>query len=101
MNFSEDIRSLTDFKKNTGEFTEHLKATGRPVVLTVNGRASLVVQDAAAYQEMMEALERAAIYEDIRTGLEETERGEGQPAAEVFAEMREMYRNAAKTKGNR
>ncbi len=44
-----DIQSLTDFKKNTPDFVQQLKETGEPIVLTINGKAELVVQDAASY----------------------------------------------------
>jgi len=55
----EDIHSLTDFQRNTREHVERLKQTGRPEILTVNGEAQLVVQHAAAYQRMLEELERS------------------------------------------
>lgn len=35
-----------------------LRRSGRPEVLTINGKAELVVQDAAAYQRLLEALEK-------------------------------------------
>ena len=44
----QDIRSLTDFQRNTKSHLKRLKSTGRPEVLTVNGKAELIVQDAAA-----------------------------------------------------
>ena len=59
----------------------------RIVVLTVNGKAEVVVQDAKSYQTMTEQLERVETLEAIRQGLEEAERGEGRPAREVFAEL--------------
>jgi hypothetical protein len=55
----EDIHSLTDFQRNTREHVERLRQTGRPEILTVNGEAQLVVQHAAAYQRMLEELERS------------------------------------------
>lgn len=45
-----DIYSLTDFQRNTRRHIERLRRTGRPAVLTVNGAAELVVQEAEAYQ---------------------------------------------------
>ena len=50
IDISKDIHSLTDFKRRTTELVGQLKTTGRPLVLTVNGKAELVVQDAASYQ---------------------------------------------------
>ena len=52
----EDIRSLTDFQRNTKSHLKRLKATGRPEVLTVNGKAELIVQNAAAYEETLDAI---------------------------------------------
>lgn len=91
LNVSQDIRSLTEFKRNTTELTEQMRASGRPLVLTVNGKAEFVVQDAASYQAMTEAAERAATVEGIRRGLEQSLRGEGRPAGEFFAEFRARH----------
>lgn len=55
----EDIGSLTDFHRNSKIHWRRLKTSGRPEVLTINGKAELVVQDAAAYQRLLEAVERA------------------------------------------
>lgn len=54
----QDIASLTDFHRNSTTYCLQLKRSGRPQVLTVNGKAVLVVQDAAAYQRLLEAVER-------------------------------------------
>ena len=40
---SEDIRSVTDLKRNTREILDHLHATGRPVILTVNFVSAVLV----------------------------------------------------------
>ena len=55
MNFTEDIRSVTELKRRTREILNHVHATGRPVVLTVNGRADSVILDAAVYQKHLQA----------------------------------------------
>jgi DNA topoisomerase VI subunit A len=56
----QDIASLTDFHRNSTAHCKRLKQSGRPEVLTVNGKAVLVVQDAAAYQRLLEAAENIA-----------------------------------------
>ena len=48
VNLREDIHPLTDFKRKTGDFLKKMRKTKRPVVLTVNGKAELVVQDAVS-----------------------------------------------------
>lgn len=91
INLHRDIHSLTDFKRNTNDFMKQMKETHTPVVLTVNGKAELVVQDAESYQRMMDRLEQIDAIEGIQRGLEQMERGEGRPAAEVFADFRQRH----------
>jgi PHD/YefM family antitoxin component YafN of YafNO toxin-antitoxin module len=52
----EDIGSLTDFNRNTKAHLKRLKRTGRPELLTVNGKAEVVVQNASAYERMLRSL---------------------------------------------
>jgi len=54
----EDIRSFTDFARNAKSHIDRLRRTGRPELLTVNGKAEVVVQNAAAYQRLIESLEK-------------------------------------------
>jgi predicted transcriptional regulator len=58
------------------------------VVLTVNGKAQAVVQDAEAYQRLLDIAARADVFEAIRQGLDDAARGRTRPAREVFAEFR-------------
>jgi prevent-host-death family protein len=53
--FTEDIRSVTDVKRNTKEILEQIHRTRRPVVVTVNGRADAVLVDAETYQKRLSA----------------------------------------------
>ena len=87
----EDIHSLTDFQRNTKEHIQRLKETGRPEVLTVNGKAEIVVQDAASYQKLLELIDRAEAIEGIQKGLESMQRGEGKSAQEVFTRLRKKH----------
>jgi PHD/YefM family antitoxin component YafN of YafNO toxin-antitoxin module len=54
----EDIGSLTEFQRNTQAHLKRLKRTGRPELLTVNGKAEVIVQNASAYQRLIESLEK-------------------------------------------
>ncbi len=87
-----EIRSLTEFKRHTAEFLDRLRASGRPQVLTINGRAELVVQDAKAYQELMDIVERASALEGIRRGLDDMAAGRTQPAKVALADVRRRLR---------
>ena len=87
LDLSRDIHPLTDFKRNTAEFLSQLKTTGQPVVLTINGKAELVVQDARSYQRLLELAERLETIEAVQEGLASMKRGEGRPADAVFDEL--------------
>lgn len=71
INIVKDIESLSNFKRNTAKYVKQMKKSGSPVVLTVNGKAQVVVQDADSYQRMLELLERAETIEGIRKGLDD------------------------------
>lgn len=89
---SKDIRSLTDFKRETPKFLDELKASGgRAVVLTVNGEAELAVMSAATFQHVLEALDTLDSIRCIREGLEQAKRGEGMPADAFFATFRKKH----------
>jgi prevent-host-death family protein len=101
LNISEDIRSLTEFKRNTAEFMGQLEATGRPLVLTVNGEAKIVVQDAAAYQRLLEQIDRLEAIEGIRKGLESMKEGRGISFEQFKREMEKKYNLPSKRPGKK
>jgi len=78
---TQDIHSLTTFKRNSSGLMKHMKKTGRPLVLTVKGKAEAVVFDAKAYQEVASQLDAVA---SIRRGLEQARKGAGRPADAVY-----------------
>lgn len=82
-----DIQSLTTFRRSSGHFMKHLRRSKRPLVLTVNGKAAAVVQDAEAYQRLLDIAARADAREGIRQGLEDARKGKLRPAGDVFAEF--------------
>jgi prevent-host-death family protein len=81
------MQSLTTFRRASGDFTKQLKKTKRPVVLTVNGKAAAVVQDAEAYQRLLDIAAGADADEGIRKGLDDVAHGRTAPARQVFDEI--------------
>lgn len=92
LNISRDIHSLSDFKRNTTDFLEQMEKTGAPVVLTINGKAKIVVQDAESYQRMLELLDKAETVEGIRQGLSDVEAGKTMSLDQFDKEMRKKIR---------
>jgi prevent-host-death family protein len=86
-----DIHSLTDFKRRTAAYLAQIKQTGHPLVLTLNGKAELVVQDAAAYQRLLDEVDRAEAIEGIRKGLRAVQEGRTRPVEDVLEELRQSH----------
>jgi len=87
LDITKDIQSLTTFRRSSGNFMKQLKKTKRPVVLTVNGKAAAVVQDAAAYQRLLDIAACADANEGIRQGLDDSMHNRVRPVTEFFAEF--------------
>jgi PHD/YefM family antitoxin component YafN of YafNO toxin-antitoxin module len=88
LDLANDIRSLSEFKRNTVDLLDRLRKTGHPLVLTINGKAELVVQDAAAYQAL---LDRVEAIEGIQQGLADVKAGRTKPARQVFGRLRRKH----------
>ena len=78
---TQDIRTLTDFKRHTNGMIRQIQKNGRPVVLTVKGKAEAVVMDASTYQRMADSLSAIA---GIRRGLAQAKKGKGRSVDDVF-----------------
>jgi prevent-host-death family protein len=86
-----EIRSVTEFQRNIKDYVGRLKQRRTPLVLTVNGRAELVVQDAESYQEMLDRLEHAEALAAVRKGMEQFDRGEGIALDEAEERLRKKH----------
>ena len=89
-----DIHSLTDFQRNAKSYLERIRRSGRPIVLTVNGKAAAVVHDAAGYQKLLDAIDRAEALGGIRRGLASMKRGEGRPLKDALEDLGRKYEGA-------
>jgi prevent-host-death family protein len=86
-----EVRSVTEFQRNIKDYVGRLKETKKPLVLTVNGRAELVVQDAESYQLILERLDRAETLASIRRGVEQFDQGQGIPLDEAEERLRKKH----------
>ena len=94
VNLENGIDSLTNFKRQTADYLRQLHSSGEPLVLTVNGKAEVVVQDAAAYQRLVEVaakVERDEAIAAIRAGLADAEAGRVQPARKALKALAKKY----------
>ena len=82
---SEDIHSITDLKRNTATLLNQVHSTGRPVILTVNGRAEVVMLDAREYDKLIGAFR---LLKDLLPAEEEVRAGKTRDAKEFFRVIR-------------
>lgn len=91
MKLTRDIQSLSVFKRDSSKFMRQLKKTKEPMILTVNGKASIVVQDAESYEELLHAKEKMDALRVIQRGLADVKAGRTTPADEFFMEFFARY----------
>lgn len=91
MDITRDIQALTTFRNHSAAMLRQLKKTKRPVVLTVNGKAAAVVQDAVAYQRLLDIAARADAEDGIRQGREDVAKGRVSPARKALKSFRREH----------
>lgn len=89
LNLSEDIRSVTDLKRHTREILQQVHRTGRPVVLTVNGRADAVLLDAKTYEKHLRAFNLARL---LAEGEADVSAGRARSARSVLREFKNAHK---------
>ncbi len=87
MKLARDIQSLSTFKRESTRLIKQMKKTKEPMVLTVNGKAEIVVQDAESYQELLESKDRMDTINILRKRLATLKQSKGRSAEEFFSEF--------------
>ena len=98
LDIANDIQSLSHFKRKTAEVMKRMKKTGNPIVLTINGKAEIVVQEAAAYQRLKELADKAEMMEFLLESLADMEAGRTEPALEALERLAKKYKLKRKRK---
>ena len=91
LDITTDIQPLTTFRRSSADFMKQLRKSKRPIVLTVNGKAAAVVQDAEAYQRLLDIAASADAEEGIRQGLDDERKGKTRPVRQFFSEFEAMH----------
>src|SRR5689334_10195570 len=86
-----EIYALSDFQRNAKSHIRRLRKTGRPEILTVNGRAAVVIQDAETYRRAMAAAAHAAEIAAVDEALEQMKAGLGIPLEQVDRQLRKEF----------
>ena len=86
-----NIHPLSDFQRSAKAFLTTLKESQAPIILTVNGKAAVVVQDAESYQRLLDRMELLESLAGIRKSLDEFEQGRSMPLDEAFQQLRQKH----------
>src|SRR5262249_48877742 len=92
---AEDIVPIGHFKTHASEHIRNIHRTGRPMVITQNGRAAAVVLTPEEFEELGH---RAFARAKIEAGIRSAEGGRASSAAEVEARVIAKIRKVARKK---
>jgi prevent-host-death family protein len=98
LDIANDVQSLSHFKRKTAEVMKQMKKTGNPIVLTINGKAEIVVQEAAAYQRLKKLADKAEMIEILRESRADIEAGRTEPALEALERLAKKHKLKPKRK---
>jgi len=88
LSITEDIRSVSDLKKRTHEIFEQTHRTGRPVIVTVNGKPDVVLLDAGVFEKRLKTLNLISMLSEAEADIKKKRT---RPARDF---LKEFKRNA-------
>jgi prevent-host-death family protein len=71
LSISEDIKTVSDLKKKTSEIFQQMHQTGRPIIVTVNGRPDAVLMDVAVFEKKLKSLNLGILLAEAETDIRE------------------------------
>jgi prevent-host-death family protein len=85
LSLTEDVKTVSELKNSLRSVFEQIHQTGRPVVVTVNGKPDVVLMDAAQFERKLRALNLAAL---LARGEDDIRRGRTRPARAFLGELK-------------
>lgn len=92
VSFIEDIKSVSDLKKKTREIFKQMHRTGRPIIVTVNGKPDAVLLGAEVFEKKLKALNLGVLLAEAEA---EAKKGNIRPARDFLKE----FKHSAKVSG--
>jgi prevent-host-death family protein len=85
ISLTEDLKTMTELERHPEKIVDQIHETGRPVVITKNGKPDLVILDAASYERHLKTANLAQLLAD---GEADVKSGRTQPYEEFIKEFR-------------
>ena len=68
---SEDIKSVSELKKKTNEIFRQMHHTGRPIIVTVNGKPDAVLLDVEVFEKKLRSLNLGVLLAEAENDVKE------------------------------
>jgi hypothetical protein len=82
---------ITDPKGGVAGFLRALKESGQPIVLTINGKSELAVQDPESYQRLLDLVDRLETIASVRAGMKDIADGRSLSLEQFKDEVRKKH----------
>jgi prevent-host-death family protein len=86
MKLSSQIKPISYMKAHAAEIVRNMGSQRKPLIITQNGEAKVVIQDIESYEKTLETM---ALLKILALGNRQIEEGKVQPAADVIKQLRE------------
>jgi prevent-host-death family protein len=83
--FIEDIKPVSELKKKTSEIFKQMHRTGRPILVTVNGKPDAVLLGVEVFEKKLRGLNLAALLTEAERDVRE---GRVRPAAHALRDLK-------------
>ena len=87
-----DVRPITQLKNRTADLVREVTENGRPITITQNGEAKVVVMDVESYDRWRSSM---ALLKMLALGETDVERGRTVKQAEAFRRARKEIARSA------
>jgi prevent-host-death family protein len=71
LSISEDIKSVSELKKKTNEIFRQMHQTGRPIIVTVNGRPDAVLLGVDVFEKKLKSLNLGTLLAEAEIDIRE------------------------------
>ncbi len=92
MDITRDIQTLSEFKQNVSKLIKRVQETREPLVLTVNGKPAVVLQDPESFQQLIDQREYNETVAVLRKRIADIDNADQWPThEEVFEQIRKKF----------
>lgn len=85
LSLTEDVKTVSEVKKNLRAVLEQVRDSGRPVVVTVNGKPDAVLIDVETYERKLKSLNLVGL---LAEGEQDIRQGRTRPASAFLTELK-------------